>query len=79
MAPSLKLTAAMRPAVSGRMTTDSFERRLPTALVSSEKSVATIFATSTAIANPPAGPPAGRAATAPPGAPEGPAGARFVV
>ena len=46
MAPSLKLTAAMRPGVSGRITTDSFDFRLPTALASSEKSAAAIFATS---------------------------------
>jgi hypothetical protein len=65
----------MRPGVSGRMTTDSFDFRLPTALASSEKSVAATFATSTETANPPAGP----AGALLPAAARAMAGARFAV
>ena len=41
-APSRKLIAAMRPGVSARRTTDSFDFSVPTALASSEKSAAAI-------------------------------------
>ena len=65
-APSVKFRRSMRPEISGRTTTASFERRVPTASTSSCTVAVATFATSTVTGPPgplapapgPGGPPA---------------------